>query len=178
MPRSHRPRKRYVPARVDIDPVETAIALASRLQPFQRASLRRPLRVALERLRTGAGDWPAWCAMADGMNVAEQLALRGIVSDRMAEISAAQAALHALYLRHGERGGWTLRGTELAALRLGRFFHFAQLSYCSQGELRDAIQAVQRKVGAALAGNASPKALVCVGRLGESDSSPTTTAQP
>lgn len=163
--RNRRPRKRYVPGRVDLDPVQTAIALASKLVPQQRAMLRQPLRVALEGLRTGAGGVAAWNGMADALNVAEQLALLGIASDRMPEIEAAQSALHAVHTRHAAMGSWTLRGAELQALRVGRFFHFVQLAYCTQGELRKAIQTVQRNVAQALAGNASPRAIVCIGAL-------------
>ena len=165
MSRNRKPRKRYTPRRVDIDPVQTAIALASTLQPFQRAMLRNPLRAALKALRTGTRDHTAWNTMADAMNVAERLAERGIVSDRMAEIEAAQAALYAVHTRHAVSGSWTLRGPELQALRVGRFFHMVQLAYCTQGELRDAILTVQRNVAQALAGNASPRAKVCVGML-------------
>lgn len=165
MGRTARLRKRYVPGRVDTGPVQTAIALAAKLLPSQRRMLRQPLRVAFSGLLRGTGGWPAWCAMADALNVAEQLAARQICSDRMPEIEAAQSALHALHTRHAARNTWTLRPEEITALRIGRFFHFVQLNYCTQGELREAILAVQRKVAQALAGNASPSAKVCVGGI-------------
>lgn len=165
MANNRKPRKAYRPGRVDPDPVQTAIALASKLLPQQRAALRQPLRAALRGLRTGTGGCKAWESMADAMNVAEQLALRGIASDRMPEVEAAQAALYSLHTRHAQRGSWTLQAAELTALRVGRFFHFAQLAYCTQGELRDSIMAVQRNVHQALQGNASPHAKVCVGML-------------
>jgi hypothetical protein len=160
-----KPRKRHTPRRVDADAVEVAIALATKLRPEQRASFRQPLRAALEGLRTGRGGWPAWNNMADGMNVAEQLALRGIASDRLPEILAAQEALHHIHRRQLERGTWTLRAAELTALRIGRFFHFVQIKHCSQGEMKHSIQAVLRRVSQALAGNAGRDAIVCVGLL-------------
>ena len=172
MPASRKPRKAYRPGRIDTDPVETAIALASKLLPTQRAVLRQPLRAALQLLRTGSPTAAPWNDRADGMNVAEQLARRGIASDRMPEILAAQAALHAVHTRHAERGTWTLRGPELQALRVGRFFHFVQLNYCTQGELRDAITTVQRNVAQALKGNASPRARICVGALNKPTATP------
>lgn len=165
MSANRKPRKAYRPGRVDIDPVHTAIALASKLQPEQRAALRKPLRAALRTLRTGTRTGAAWADMADGMNVAEQLARAGIASDRMPEILAAQAALHAVHTRHATLGSWTLRGSELQALRVGAFFHQVQLIYCTQGELRTAITTVQRNVQQALKGNASPRARICVGTL-------------
>ena len=93
MPRSHRPRKRYIPKRVEIDTIGAAHARASLLPPASRADLVRPMRAALDRLRAGHGDWNAWCAIADCMNVAERLAEAGIASDRTAEFDAAQEAL-------------------------------------------------------------------------------------
>lgn len=178
MPRSHKPRKRYIPKRVDIDPVQMTIATASLLLPSQRHDLGDPMKRALEALRTGTGGWRAWSEMADAMNVAEQLALRGICSDRMPEIQAAQTALHDLYHRHAQRDSWTLRGTELQALDTGVFFAQLQLEYATQGEFRDSILAVQRRVSAALAGNAPRDALVCVGALGLPGNTPLAAAAP
>ena len=43
------------------------------MQPSQRQALSQPLQQALDGLRTGTGGWAAWRAMADAMNVAEQL---------------------------------------------------------------------------------------------------------
>ena len=166
MSRKRARRKGYQPGPVYSDMIEHARALTSKLSPAQRAAFRRPLRVAFEGLRTGINAQDAWCQLADAMNVAEQLALRKIASDRLPEILAAQEALHDVHQRHAQRGTWTLRGTELAALRLGRFFHFVQVDYCSQGEMRDAIDAVKRRVRQALAGNAPRHAKVCIGALG------------
>lgn len=164
---TRKPRKRYVPKRVETDPVEAAIAQAGLLSPGQRQELGGPVQRAFERARQGTGGWPAWCELADGLNVAEQLALRGICSDRMPEIMAGQRALQSLHHRHEERNTWTLRAEEITALQTGVDFHLIQLAHCTQGELRDAIFAVQRRVSQALAGNASPSALVCVGAIGK-----------
>lgn len=167
MGKSQRPRKAYRPRPVDAAPHELAMARAAALQPSQRQALSQPLQQALDGLRTGTGGWAAWRAMADAMNVAEQLVVRGIASDRMAEIQAAQAALHAVHQRHAQRGTWTLRADELAALTTGAQMHTIQLRFASQGEVADAIRAVQRRVQQALAGNAPRDARVCVGQLGE-----------
>jgi hypothetical protein len=165
MGRTAKPRKAYRPKGATIDAVDYTIALACKLGPPQRASLRNPLRAALTNLRTGRDTASAWCELADGMNVAEQLAHRGIVSDRLQVFLQAQAALHAVNTRNQQRGTMTLRAEELAALRLGRFFHFVQLDYCTQGEMQAAIEAVKRKVQQALAGNAPRDARICVGGL-------------
>jgi hypothetical protein len=166
MPASSKPRKAYRPRPVDVDPTQLAIARAALVPAPQRALLVRPVQQALDGLRTATGGWPAWRGMADAMNVAERLALAGIASDRMPEIQAAQAALQTLHARHATTGSWTLRSEELRALDDGAFFHRVQLEHCTQGELHDAIQAVQRRVAQALAGNAPRDARVCVGQLG------------
>jgi hypothetical protein len=75
------------------------------------------------------------------------------------------AALHAVHTRNQQRGTMALRAEELAALRLGRFFHFVQLDHCTQGEMQAAIEAVRRRVQQALAGNAPRDARICVGGL-------------
>ena len=166
MPASSKPRKAYRPRPVDIDPTQLAIARAALVPAPQRAMLLTPVRRALDGLRMATGGWQAWCGMADAMNVAERLALAGIASDRMPEIQAAQAALQTLHARHATTGSWTLRAEELRALDEGAFFHKVQLEHCTQGELHDAILAVQRRVAQALAGNAPRDARVCVGQLG------------
>jgi len=172
---TRKPRKRYVPRAVALDAADHAMALATKLRPGQRAELAGPLHRAFELARAGTGGSTAWCTLADGMNVAEQLAGRcGICSDRMPEIMAAQEALHTWHARHAQRGTWTLRADELRALDAGVLFHGIQLRYCTQGELRDAILAVQRHVQQALAGNASPRALVCIGALGRQQQQQTT----
>lgn len=166
MPRSHKPRKAYRPGRVDTDPAGLAMARAALLPAEPRRTLYAPVQRALDGLRTAKGGWAAWCGLADAMNVAEQLALRGIASNLLGEIEAAQAALQALHARHTESGSWTLRAAELKALDDGVFVHRVQLEHCTQGELHDAIQAVQRRVAQALAGNAPRDARMCVGELG------------
>ena len=77
MGRNAKPRKAYRPKGATIDAVDYTIALACKLGQPQRASLRNPLRAALNNLRTGRDATQAWLELADGMNVAEQLARRG-----------------------------------------------------------------------------------------------------
>ena len=109
---TRKPRRRYVQRPVDLLAHDTAMALATVLRPSQRRELEVPAQAALDGLRTGSGGWPAWCALADALNVAEQLAQRGIASDRMPEILAAQAVLSELHARQAQRGSWTLRAAE------------------------------------------------------------------
>lgn len=165
MGRTAKPRKAYRPRPVDADPTQLAIARAALVPPAERTKLLTPLATALDGMRQARG-WEAWCSMADALNVAEQLALLGICSDRMPEIQAGQAALQGVYARRADGGTWTLRAEEIKALDEAAFFYRVQLRLCTQGELHDAIQAVRRRVPQALAGNAPRNARVCVGQLG------------
>lgn len=163
---TRKPRKAYRPHRVDLDPMDLATARAGLLMPSQKATLAGPVRAALDHLRRCSQPWQAWCNLADAMNVAEQLALRNIASDRLPEFHAAQQVLHDVYHRHAARGTWAMRAQELAALDFAVALHVIQLDHCTQGELADSIQAVQRRVAQALKGNAPKDARVCVGQIG------------
>jgi hypothetical protein len=166
MPRSHKPRKRYVPKRVELDTVSLAHGQASLLQPAQRRDLVAPMLSAFDRMRAGQGTSQDWCNLADAMNVAERLAEINIASDRMPEFQAAQAVLAWLHERAQARGTYTMRGPEIATLATAVELHEVQLEVCTQGEAAQAITTVQRCVSQALAGNASPAALLCHGGLG------------
>lgn len=166
MGKTTKPRKAYRPHRVDLAPMDLATARASLLLPTQKAQLAGPVRNALGHLRRCVDPWAAWCSLADAMNVAEQLALRNIASDRLPELHAAQQVLHDVYHRQASRGTWAMRAQELAALDFAVALHLIQLDHCTQGELADSIQAVQRRVAQALAGNAPRDARVCLGQLG------------
>ena len=166
MPRNAKPRKRHTPRPIELDPMSLAHSRASLLQPQQRAALIEPIRAAFERLRTGRGDWAAWCNVADALNVSERLAEANIANDHMPALRTAQAVLAALHARHAERQSWVMRGPEIATLQHALEIHEVQLEVCTQGEMHDAIRTVLRCVAAALKGNVGPKTTVCIGALG------------
>ena len=178
MGRTAKPRKAYRPRPVDLDPMDLATSRAALLQPHQQATLSGPARSALDNLRRCVDPWPAWCTLADALNVAEQLGLRAIASDRLPEIRAAQAVLHDIYHRQASRGTWAMRAPELAALDFAVTLHAIQLAHCSQGELADSILAVQRRVAQALAGNAPKDARVCLGQIGSRNPGPNSASAP
>ncbi len=113
MGRTAKPRRAYRPRPVIADTVETAIARAGLLPGSTLQALRAAIIAALDGLRTGTGQWPAWCSMADALNVAEQLAADGIASNHAATIAAAQSVLADLHARLAEGAPWTLRAAEL-----------------------------------------------------------------
>lgn len=165
MPRSARPRKAYRAQPVRLDAHGLAIDLASKLSPDQQALLAEPMRLALDQLRTGRGDWAAWRTLADAGNVAQALAERNIASNLLDKVHAAQAALAALADRVKAGRSWTLRGPELTAIDDMAWVHEVQLSHATQGETAAAIQRVKRVVQGVLQGNGSPQAHIVVGAL-------------
>lgn len=168
MPRSHKPRKRHVPKRVDPDPIGLAIGRATVLNAEQRIKLNVSVLDAILAFRHGEGTRTHWMNLADAMNVAEVLAGAGIFADdRPAAYAAAQQVLADVSDRHEAGGSWTLRGPELTALGQGVQGHELQLDHVSQGELADAITTVKHRISGALAGNAPAGARICTaGSLG------------
>lgn len=162
MPRSHRPRKRYVPKRIELDPVEATIARAAVMPRHAAAPFIAAMQTALDGLRRGCGGMKAWADLADALNVAESLADLRIANDHRATILAGQRALAELHARHGATASWTLRADELRALAAAEEIAEIQLGVCTQGEFVDAVSTTTRRVAGALAGNASPSAIVCV----------------
>ena len=168
MPRSHKPRKRYVPKRVDANAHGLALDRITVLDAEQRVKLNIAVIDALVAFRAGHGHRGHWLQLADALNVAEVVAETGIFDgDQPDAYAAAQAALAEVSLRYEHGGSWTLRGTELTAIDQALQCHEIQLDHISQGELHDAIQTVKRRVAGALAGSPPAGAHVCTaGTLG------------
>lgn len=156
MSRNRPPRKAYRPGRIDSNPVDLALSRAAKLDGQQVPSLLQRLADDVQRFRLGQGSAPVWAALADALNVAEALAALGIASDHEDTFAKGQAALAAVHGRAwGATRSWTLRGPELQAIDDAIFVHGVQLQHCSQGELLEAVQRVERRTRQALAGNAS-----------------------
>jgi len=143
-------------------PLQIALRNATLLQPRERDALLSPTQAAFTAFRAGQGNVDHWAQLVDAINIALVLAHRQIASDHIATFNAAVSALRAVHDRHALAGSWTLRGTEIAALDMAVTVHKIQLDYCSAGELSAAIQTVINRVRAALAGNASPGAHICM----------------
>lgn len=172
MPRNTKPRKAYRPRPVDADPFGLAVSRAVALSASQRLQFIEPVAAALLALKRGHATMQHWADLADALNVAEQLCALRICNDRMHTVLAGQAALHAIHHRHATRGRWVAKGEELRALSddtgdtlAALDVHRVQVNHCSQGEMATAIQRAAERGRQALAGNASPDALVCVGSL-------------
>lgn len=166
MPRSHKPRKRYVPKAIRPDAHLHAIDRVATLLDTQRQDLATPMQAAFDDFRTGHGTARAWCTLADALNVGEVLTELQIGTNLRGHFAQAQAALAAVHGRQSAGGTWTLRGPEIATLDDAVWAAKVQLDHCSQGELADAINTVKRRARGALSGGLSADTTVCVGLLG------------
>lgn len=145
-------RKRYRPKECLPDPVGWAIILASKMDPEQRAPLLKTMRDGVEAFRLGQGSEEHWRNLADCANIGEDLMRFGLANDHAGTFTVAQVALKAVADRRNGGGSWTLRAQELEALRLLVLVHEVQLLHCTQGEFRDAVKRVVRRISAARSG--------------------------
>ena len=148
-----RPRKAYRPrtGAVELDPVGLALTMAAKLVPAQVESIMRIVDANLQAFRLGHGNRSSWADLASRLNVSEALAQAGIATDHAQTFERGQQALAAVHTRaHGPAKSWTLRGPEIKALDEAVFLHRVQLQHCSQGELQQACQRVQRRSEQAL----------------------------
>jgi hypothetical protein len=167
MARNKPPRRRYQPRPVDLDTFGLAATLASKLTQTQRAPLEDAITRSFQAMRTGAGSQADWANLADCLNVAEALADLGIASDHTDTFVRGQTALAAVHARVAAGRSWTLYPPEITALDDACFVARIQLEHASQGEYRNAIHSVQRRVAGALSGSPPQGALVCIaGSLG------------
>lgn len=156
-----RPRKIYRPRRVDPDPIGLATAMAARLDPAQRQRLVDRVTEAFGAFRAGQGTALLWADMADALNVAEELARRGIANDHAELFERAQAALAAVSERHDRTRSWTLYPAEITTLDDALYVHQVQLEHCSQREFAESVRQVQRRIEGALRGHPPAGAKVC-----------------
>lgn len=156
------------PRPVHLNIIQRAITGASKLPAVDVARVKASMHNALETFGRGHQCALHWASMADALNVAEQLAQRGICSDDASHdrIQAGQQALAAVHQRHAAGGSWTLYAAERTALDDALWLHGVQLDHCSFTEYEGAITDVQNRVRQALAGNAPRGCMVLQGELG------------
>jgi len=154
--------------RVILNPIQVAIANASRLEARDRANLSAIMADALDKFRRGIDCPDHWRSMADALNMAENLAGIGIASDEASRqrIQAGQRVLADVAQRAFHTDSWTLRSPELQALDDALWIHRIQLEHCSLGEYERAERATVNRVSQARAGNAPAGAIVIEGGLG------------
>ena len=163
MPRSHKPRRRYVPKRHGIDDTaafsamrraadqqRTARATASteRLARDQVRDLAIGYHGALEAVRTGRGTQADTSTLAIASNVALMLCEQGLGEDWIDKVREAQDACVTLEHRRQRIGRVVASGTELQRLTALLDLHDAQLESddCTEGPVMRALREIERRV--------------------------------
>lgn len=154
MPGNRKPRKRYQPKPKDFDPMSLAFNRAALFDQSEQAEISVRSSTAFDALRRGAGARDAWQTVADALNIAEELAALGIVSNLADEIDVAQHGMAELMRRAQATGCWTMRAQELRTVDYALELYRLQLKLCSKGEHIQAEERARRRVAAALAGSA------------------------
>lgn len=115
-----------------------------------------------------------WRDLADISNMAESLAALRIGSGDQADqvIQSAQQTLAAVHQRQATKGTWTLYADEMDHLYWLAALHKKQIEVCSYGEFEDALQATQRRLQQARAGNAPRGAVIVEGLVGGPEPQP------
>lgn len=165
---SKKPRKKYRPGSVNIDPVPAMIENACKLNAAKSATVIANIRLAHDALKKGDHDKP-WKGLADTFNVAEQLAVMGICSDTesVSIIIAAQHALADIHDRNMAAGRpCAMHASEIVAIDAGIERYEIQLAYCSRREYDAAISQAINIVQQARAGNAGKTVRHCIGFIG------------
>lgn len=137
------------------DPIAAVIAQVSEIPVDQRRILNRAFTQALDEFIRGINCQTAWPSLADACNVGEALCNLGICSDpdSRARIAGGHRVLSDVMARFNETRSWTLRASEIAAMREALWLHAVQLGFCTVGEYGKAVQAVINITRAARSGN-------------------------
>lgn len=147
---------------------QIAMRGSNALDPADVEGMHKRLQRAINEFSRGMECAEHWRSMADAMNMAEtfatttQLASDDESRDR---IAAAQHALAEVFQRYQLRKSWALRAAELDALRVGLLIHDVQLRHCSHSEFARCYDTTRERIAQALAGNASPNAIIVKGQL-------------
>lgn len=172
MSRRARQRSQHVrrnPRAVASNAIYIAINGARALDPSEVDKHMGLLTRCKEEFAKGLDCERHWCSLADATGMARTLAGMGLGSGPDAElvIDNATTALKDAKDRHAERGTWTLYADEIDALHWLLRVHDIQLRACSFSEFERAFKLTEERARQALAGNASPGAVVVVGEFGE-----------
>lgn len=162
MPRSHKPRKRYVPKRDHLSAFQALervqlqqhrarlMASDAPLNQAQVRDLAIYCHSALEAIRQGTGNDEHLNHLALATNISLVLCEQGLGEDWIDKVREAQDAVVMLKARQGRIGRYVVTGTELQRLQALLELHDAQLESedCTEGMLVRAMGEITRRVAA------------------------------
>ena len=139
-------RSKYKPKGVRLDNMAW---VQSGLKRVDEVSASATIKIrnhdAMNTLRLGSATRAEIDIIINALNIAEALAQRGVGSDWMPELRAAQDALYTLS-RRGLTSRFIVRGDELTALNLAMEIHDAQLETVTVRQLETAMNFVNETV--------------------------------
>ncbi|MGH7461576.1 MAG: hypothetical protein ACREMA_11195, partial [Longimicrobiales bacterium] len=83
----------------------------------QQDHLKAPYQAAIDALQFGGFNEHHWRNLADGFNIAEELAGMNLANDHADKFDAAQKELFALSEQFRDRKSWTARAAQLQVIK-------------------------------------------------------------
>lgn len=147
MPASKKPKKRYRPKGIIINPIEYVVSGLKPASEEAQTRLKLGYHWAMLRLTRGEGTKEDWWEVANAMNVAIVLAEHGYGDAEVIEdVKEAMLALHRVKLRYRETGRLLFRGEELTAVNLGLDIHDAQMETATVRDIELAIAECEKRI--------------------------------
>lgn len=151
MGKSQKPRKAYRGGRGEHNTttMQTAVRMASLIDPQVQAGFMEPVDEAFELARTGRLDLKHHTALGTANDIACDLSAdKDICTDgiSLAIWDAWRVALACIKSRARDSGSWVAKGPELDAIRVGVEHHRLQISLCT---LREYIEVAERRLAIA-----------------------------
>lgn len=145
-----------------VNPIQHAMAGATKLSPAQLEALMAPNRAAVAALQYGQFNEHHWRVCADAFNIAEALAKPpvNIANDHRDKFEDAHSVLSALSEQYRDRRSWTARSQQLQVIKDAMGIFEIQLDNVGQGEFEQTVQKLKRRMIEALRGNGGNVQLV------------------
>jgi hypothetical protein len=140
-----RKRSKYRPYRVDPTAGMQAIAMQKNMAGDQLLDLGLAIHNSIERMRLGMGVELDFHTIAALVNVSLVLCERGVGTEGMGCVQAAQDALVEILERQRRTGKWGFSGPEMQAINDCAHLHEQQIAIVSRRECRDAMLEVRRR---------------------------------
>lgn len=115
----------------------------------QQRDISTAAHISLQAMLSGNGAETGWHTLACSTNLALVLGEKGYCAGAIPTIKLAQAALMRTWERaHAEdtRGRWVLDGEGARMLMAALNIHDEQVSRCTRGEIKEALQEVHRRI--------------------------------
>lgn len=144
-----KPKRKYDPSKA----VKTILNRREReymQQPLYNDHMRDlgiAFHVAFDLMRSGRGDEETWSTLACVTDLALILAAKGLGEEHIEQLREALAGLRRTKERADATGRWAFDGDAMTAVALALEIHDAQLRAATVGEMREAMEDVQRQLG-------------------------------